>query len=608
MKKKIKTKAEKKTLSQAEHEGRQKIRYVIFIAAAAFILYGNTIKNDYSFDDIYVTNNQEVKLGFSAIPKMFTSLYANMYEDGKPLTFGYRPVVKATFAIEYGCFGSNPHISHLINLLLYAFSGILLYLLLRRLLKGYNDLFPLIITLLFMGHPAHTEVVSSLKNRDELISFLSCIGSLHLFIDYIEKNKLQYLIGAFLIYIVGYLAKPTVVIFMAIYPLVFFFFTDARFWKIFLIIAAVFVITYLAKTVPRMYLPGPERPIQFIENPLVFQHNPLIRIATGFYVMLFYMKQVIFPHPLLFYYGYNMIPIVGFSNIWALISVVIHVALFVIAIFFIKKKHILSFGIIIYLVSVGTFSNILKPAMGIVADRFLYFPSFGFSILLTYFIFVFSGTHPKVFSIPSSASSRIIIAVSLIFVLYASKTIIRNNDWKTQITLLNADIGRLDKSARANLIYAGTMKGELLKKLKKKVDFDPKPEIDSVFNCLNNAIKVYPDYYQAYNMRGSIYLSFFKDYQNGLSDFLASIKIKPGYIPAYFSIAYCYDKLNETDKAIQYYKKSIELEPGNLQANVNLTKIYRNQGDYEDALFYNSKARSIKDSLDNLKQLRKAGK
>ena len=600
----------KKVDNQEERNRKLKYRYIIFITVVAFILYGNTIPNDYSFDDVYVTNNLDVQSGFRAIPKIFTSLYANMYEDGKPLTFGYRPVVKASYAIEYGFFGFNPHVSHLINILLYAATGILLFLLLRKLLKNYNDLFPLIITLLFMGHPAHTGVVSSLKNRDELITFLACIGSLLLFIRFIEKNRLVDFAGALAVYLIGYLSKPTVIIFMIIYPLVFYFFTDAKFWKVVLILVVIFTLTYAAKTIPRMYLPDANRPVQFIENPLVFEHDPLVKIATGFSIMLFYMKLIIFPHPLVFYYGYNMIPIVNFSNITVIISVIVHVTLFIIAVVNIKKKHVLSFGILIYLVSIGTFSNILKPAMGIVADRFLYFPSFGFSIIVAYLIYRLFMSDPRNATLPAGAFSKIIFAVLLIMIPYTSKTIIRNKDWKTQLTLLEADIGRLDKSARANLIYAGTLKGELMKKLKKGEKFNPeiKKEIDAVFYHLNNAITIFPDYYQAYNLRGSVYLSFFKQYDKGLPDFLKSVEIKPDYIPSYFNIAFCYDKLGDTNKAIEYYKKTIEFDPKNFQANVNLTKIYRNLGDYENALYYNNIAREIKDSIDNVKKMQKMEK
>ena len=152
---------------------RDNLLIIGFFIVFAFILYGNTIQNNYSIDDDYVTfSDPTVRKGIKAIPEIFTSLYANVYDAGKEIKFGYRPVVKTTYAIESEFFGANPHISHLINILLYALTSILLFFLLRRFFKESHILFPLLVTTLFMAHPVHTEVVSSLKNRDELLSFM----------------------------------------------------------------------------------------------------------------------------------------------------------------------------------------------------------------------------------------------------------------------------------------------------------------------------------------------------------------------------------------------------------------------------------------------------
>src|ERR1035437_5863999 len=57
-----------------------KISLLIF--AFVFILYGNSIKNDYALDDNYVTvttpekpNNPRIEKGIKGIPKLFTSHY-----------------------------------------------------------------------------------------------------------------------------------------------------------------------------------------------------------------------------------------------------------------------------------------------------------------------------------------------------------------------------------------------------------------------------------------------------------------------------------------------------------------------------------------------------
>ncbi|MFC2114603.1 hypothetical protein ACFLRI_04575 [Bacteroidota bacterium] len=148
--KKNKKKENNSSLTTGMHEMLQSRRNQwIILLILVFILYGNTIQNNYALDDIYVTNNDLVKKGFRAIPEIFTSYYAdNVFEDGERLRFGFRPVVKASYAIEYAIFGNNPHMSHFINILLYFLT---LLILLRILSNVWSDKSPL-FSLLVVNH------------------------------------------------------------------------------------------------------------------------------------------------------------------------------------------------------------------------------------------------------------------------------------------------------------------------------------------------------------------------------------------------------------------------------------------------------------------------
>ncbi|MEA3444900.1 MAG: tetratricopeptide repeat protein [Bacteroidota bacterium] len=579
---------------------KQKLWFIGIILAYAFVLYGNTIGNDYSFDDIYVTNNREVKQGMSIIPKLFISLYANMYEDGKPLTFGYRPVVKTSFALEYAAFGSNPHISHLINILLYALTSLLLFLILRKLFKGYHHLFPMVVTLLFMAHPSHTEIVSSLKNRDELLSFLGAIGTLHLFLVYIEKEKIIYGIIGLIVFLLAYLSKPTVTVFLPIYPVVLYFFTKPKTGQVVFFLLGVFVVIYLASFIPRMYLPQTHRPVQFIENPLYFEDSFWIKASTGLTIILFYLKMLIFPLHMRFYYGYDTIPVVGWDNFWVILSLLIHLALLAVAIWKFREKHILSFGILIYLIAIATFSNVLKQPMGIVADRFMYFPSLGFSIIIGYLIYKVFKQEPILQRIKEVNINKIIVLTIVILIPYSAKTITRNKDWKDQPTLLKKDIQYLENSAKANFIYAGTMKGVLMRAIRKSGKKDPrhKEAVDDILKHLNMAISTYPDYYQAYDMRGSIYITFFNKFDKAIEDFNRSLEIKEKYIPAYFGLGYCYLKKKDYQKAIYNYEKTIEYDPEHFQAHKSLLQIYQELGNIEKSNYYSRKTSELGAKLD----------
>ena len=76
----------------------------ILIVIACFLLYGNTLQNDYSLDDHYVIeNNSKTAKGVKGIPEIFASHYI----ENKNQSYGYRPVTLATFAIEHEFFWSQ---------------------------------------------------------------------------------------------------------------------------------------------------------------------------------------------------------------------------------------------------------------------------------------------------------------------------------------------------------------------------------------------------------------------------------------------------------------------------------------------------------------------
>ena len=92
--------------------------YPVIVFAFSFLLFANSIPNDYNMDDELVTRNHRLtSQGISAIPKIFTSSY---YQDDMGYAYEYRPLVLTTFAIEHQFFGERPHLSHFINVTLYA--------------------------------------------------------------------------------------------------------------------------------------------------------------------------------------------------------------------------------------------------------------------------------------------------------------------------------------------------------------------------------------------------------------------------------------------------------------------------------------------------------
>lgn len=574
--------------------------WYLFIALLAFLLYGNTIKNKYALDDSYVTSvNPLVQQGIKAIPAIFTSNYITMNaEEGGQHSYGYRPVAKATYAIEWSLFGGNPHVSHFINVLLYALTGLLLFSILRRLLKNHHFLLPLLTVVLFMVHPVHTEVVASLKNREELLSFLGALLSLHFFLRWHDSGKNLNILWALLSFALGYMSKVNVMTFLFIIPLVFYFFTDIKPKKIIISTLLIIAVLALVVMIPRLIIGTAVRPMQFIENPLQFDPALSERIGTSMMVLLFYVKMLFYPHPLLFYYGYNMIPVTTLSSPLVWLSLILHAGLFVYALYTIKKKSLFSFAILFYLLNIGIFSNLLAPPTGIVAERFMYVASLGFCIALVYGLFrAFGYSRSEVF--PLKAKRAVIFIVIVLSVPATAKTIDRNADWKDELTLYKADMPYMENSAKGNFIYATNLRSAIVAQLKTGVKRDQIiDEANIVIKHFKQAVAVYPEYPDAWNNLGESYLLLLNQSDSAIKYFEKAVQANPELQVAYYNLGYTYQVTEQYEKAIENYERALELLPWEIKTMSNLSVMYEKTGNIDKAISLNEDIIKIDPDMD----------
>ena len=247
--------------------GRGNLYVVLSLLVFGLVLYGNTIFNKYAIDDNLVVSNELVEKGLKAIPEIFSTHYFSQEGNVGSSSADYRPVVKATFALEHQLWGKKPGRSHLINILLYVALSVLLFYILKRLLYNYNILFPYLVTLVFMAHPVHTEVVASLKNRDEMMAFLCGLGTLWSILNYADTKKIRYLALAPLLFLTGYLCKSSILPFLILIPLVLVFFNRMPVKKVAPVFIVLLVVALIAQMGPNLFLPSAERIKSYIENP-----------------------------------------------------------------------------------------------------------------------------------------------------------------------------------------------------------------------------------------------------------------------------------------------------------------------------------------------------
>jgi len=560
------------------------IKIFFFLFVLVFILYGNTIPNKYSLDDEFVTfNNPVIQKGIKAIPEIFTTHYVNNAQQ----SYDYRPVVKLSYALEYALFKGNPHVSHFINVLLYFLLCVFLYFILKMLLHKYHSWLPVVICILFAAHPVHTEVVASLKNRDELLSMLGALATWYLIIKFTDTGKWYLLVVALFFFFLAYYSKSNVIVYIALIPLSLYFFKDVKLSKILFIASVLLLTAAVFNILPRIILSPSKREILYFENPLYFEKGFWLRIGTALIAILFYLRLLVFPHPLLFYYGYDMIPVAGPGNIWAVASLVICVFLLAVALFLFKRKHVLSFGILFFFIAISVFSNIIKPPPGIVAERFLLSASLGFVMVLSvlfFMIFRLDFNHKTSFSYNAIKFPFILFLIVLIS--YSIRTIVRNNDWKDYKTLYSHDIVCLEKSAKANAVYASLLNNELYRV---KEPIKQKKIAQEAQKYYERALKIYPRYVIAWNNLGIIYFRYQQKPRKAIHCWKNAFSYDSSYAEPVLNTAAAFDEMNMPDSAEIYYLKSIKINSKFSSAYSKLGDFYFRHGKPDKAIDVNKK-------------------
>lgn len=580
-------KQKRKKTSEAKFVGIKisgNIKVLLFLLVLVFILYGNTIPNHYALDDEFVTNNNPViQKGLKAIPEIFTTRYVSNDEQN----YDYRPVVKLSFALEYALFKDNPHVSHFVNVLLYFLLCFLLFVILKLLLNKYHPWLPLMIVLLFAAHPVHTEVVASLKNRDELLSMLGALATWYFIIKYVDNRKWYWLLLAFVFFFLGYFSKSNIIVYAAVIPLSLYFFREVKLSKVLAVFVVLIGISVLYNYIPRIFLSPPHREMLFFENPLSLEKGLWLRIGTGLVVVLFYIRLLIFPHPLLFYYGYDMIPVVSPFNTWAIVSFAICLVALAVALFFFRRRHIISFSILFFFITISAFANIIKPPPGIVAERFVLSASLGFvMVLCALFFMVFKLDIFQKTKYPVKTIKLPLILFFMILIPYTLRTIIRNKDWKDYKTLYSHDIGYLEKSAKANVVYASLKNRELYQIRDPKKQHEAAEEAKKHYEL---ALKIFPGYAIAQNNLGIIYFRYLNDPYKALNCWKKAATYESTRADAFMNIATAFDELQISDSAEFYYKATISAQKKPTMAYSKLGDLYYRQGKVQEAIAMNEK-------------------
>jgi len=574
----------------------QKWGILICLVIFTFILYGNTIMHGYTLDDDIITRqNGYVQQGIHGIANIFHKGF--LYGFNGRNDQSYRPVTLTSIAIEKQLWGNDPHVHHFFNVLLYAITAIFLFLTLIKIFKNSNYVVSLLITLLFIAHPVHTEVVANIKSRDEILSFLLCILALYSSIQHYCYNKpVYYKILSWAFFFLAILSKETVLTYAVIIPMVYYFFTDFSLKKIaflalpFIIIVGIYMIIrgHILDSITF------DEQMQVINNSIMSAKTPADKLATTILILGKYIWLLFIPLALTFDYSYNQIPAVSFSNPGALLAFAVYAALIGYALFRAKKKDPIAFGILYYVLTMLLVSNLFVKIGSTMGERFLYTSSLGFAIAIGFLIMQLLKIKTDI-SRPKLNTLYPIVGVILL--AYTVKTISRNTDWKDNYSLFEAGVITSPNSARAHQSMAITYTDTAINST------DPAAKnqfFNKAIKEYNIAIGILPTYSEALFNKGWNYYSM-GIYDSAISSFVKCIYAEPKYISAYEDLGVIYFNKGDYDKAISIFKLGLTQIPNDAGLYANIGASLYNQNKFDSSVVYLQKALSIDPNINTAK-------
>jgi Tfp pilus assembly protein PilF len=541
------------------------------LVATALLVYGNALFNGFTYDDFpYVLNNPSV-----TNPSLRGFFVATRGSNV------FRPVTFGTYALNWLIGNIHALGYHLLNVLLHATVSLLLYLVLRRLLERLPqaEAISFVAALLFAVHPIHSEAVTSIAGRPELLAaaFLFWAWLLHL-----QDRPM----AAVCCFVLALLSKESAAVFVPL--LVAGDYVRGK-WKPLSRYAWALGLSLVFVGVLWKVQGGRfgEISTHFLDNPLITL-PPFWRILNALRVAWKYVGLQIYPATLSCEYSYNAI--LTYTDWRHTLPAAVAALLAVVSWIWVMWTRRAGWALAgaIYFAGFAITANILMPIGTIMGERLAYLPSAGICLLAA-LLWIKLADH---------RAELAWLMLVLVLAALGTRTVVRNRDWKTNFTLFSAALRAVPGSARAHS-NMGTQYMDQGKTELARQEFQM-------------ALGIYPDLPDALEFLGLIEAREGHN-SEGLALLQHALAVTRReslrYVDRAVNLAAMLVKMGRDDQALKLLNEAIQESPGYARAWSNRAVIQYRRGeaslaasDAQTALSldpYNSQARSLLTALNS---------
>ncbi|OGF59995.1 MAG: hypothetical protein A2Y62_18390 [Candidatus Fischerbacteria bacterium RBG_13_37_8] len=524
----------------------------VILCITAFIIYSNSFQCAFVFDDYRsIVLNNSLKDN-----SIFTQFNIQRY------------VALVTFALNYKINGLNVTGYHIINLLIHFANGLLVYILIKTLLRLHvhslpdtsMHVIPLIVALLFLVHPVQTQAVTYIVQREASLATLFVLASILLYISYrVTAAKHYHLFTLSLLFcLLAYKTKEnTASLPFVIFLIEIIFFPQKANLKKKLLLVAPYVLLIIVIPLSLINVNTSAGDL-FEDLNVVLQETETIDRSVYFFtqqrVIMTYIKLLLFPSHQAFDYYFPL----SFSlfEIKTFLSFLFIVALIIFSLAGLKKFPLVSFGILWFFIFLTVESSFF-PIRDVIWEHRMYLPSIGFIFIITCLL--------------SKLKWKLFIPLSLVIIIaLGTATYSRNKVWKDELTLFKDSTAKYPQKARNHFSLGSAY---MRKKMYKEA-----------IRTLQHAIELDPTIVGA-RVNLSICYWETRQIEKARIELLIVLQQRPAYPLASYKLASIYMSRGDIDKAFDILIKAKKFSPSHARVNALLADIYCQQDDLGQAFY-----------------------
>ncbi len=528
-----------------------KLWVFILLSLLGFLVYANTCKGAFIWDDENLIVANPAIRSLTKIPDLFSQDMGGVQEDAR---YGfYRPLTMATYAINYALARFNVAAYHFTNVLLHILTAFCAYLLLQLIFR--NELLALLAGVLFVIYPVHTEAVAYISGRADLLAALFILISFIVYLKYLATGSRRWLYLTLALYILALFSKENSLVFPFLLLLYHYTFKTKLQLKLFLLVL----------TPALLYLGLRFTVLAPLEVPSLEQ--VFYRIPGFFVAIVNYLRILILPFDLHYEYGNRLFE---FYDWRALLGVVVVLYSWARACLRKNQDSFLVFSLGWFFITLLPNSSIYPVNAFYMSEHWLYLPSLGFFIILAK---GFIDLH-KI----KNMRWLTLLLFLMLGLCYSFLTIKQNIYWLHPVSFYSRTLKYAPQSGQVyynlgGFYFSSGRYLEASEAFRKSISREPKNF--RTYNCLadthyrlgnhsaaiqtyNKAIGLNPKNYRAYNNLGVIY-DVAGDYQEAIGCYLKALQIKPNFSRAYFNLSALHFDLQDYELAAQYCDQAVAL-------------------------------------------------